>query len=120
MRLRNTVMALPLLLPGCPGPSLNISNEVTLNTVLGIESAYGIALAGERTYKKLCITHAVAVNCRATVTSMQMADRRAIQSMRDAVAFIKTYPTVDASNVLSAARNAVIDLQNIVSATGVN
>lgn len=120
MRLRNTVMALPLLLPGCPGPSLNISSDVTLNTVLGIESAYGIALAGERTYKRLCINHAVPVTCRVIVVNMQAADRKAIIAMRDAVTFIKTYPTVDASNILGAARNAISDLQNIVSAAGVN
>lgn len=112
---------LALTLAGCAGtlPSLNLNTTVSRNTMLGVESAYGIALSGERTYKQLCRTKAITSSCRTVVAQLQAADMRAISAIRSAVAFIKTYPTVDATNAISAASAAVGQLQTILNSTGV-
>lgn len=105
---------------GCAGqmPSLNVGTSVTLNTMLGIESAYGIALSGERSYKELCRSKVIPSDCRVVVVRLQQADAKAIQSIKSANNFIKSYPTIDASNVIGAARSAVSDLQAILNTTG--
>ena len=128
------IFAIALLcvgLAGCGGgkllPKLDLNTSVTLNTMLGMESAYGIALSGERAYKALplCLTgtKATVTNpCaqRSVIVRLQAADRKAISAIQQANAFIKAYPTVDASNVISAARTAVSALQGILSTSGVN
>jgi hypothetical protein len=114
-------------LAGCATPSVKLNTAVGLNTMLGVESAYGIALSGERAYKALplCLTgtRATVTNpCaqRSVIVRLQAADRQAISAIRNANTFIKTYPTVDASNVIAAASSAVGTLQSILSANGVN
>jgi hypothetical protein len=91
------------------------------------QSAYGIALSGERAYKALplCLTGTTATvlnPCaqRSVIVRLQAADRQAISAIRQANTFIKTYPTVDASNVIAAASTAVGSLRNILSSAGVN
>jgi heterodisulfide reductase subunit A-like polyferredoxin len=110
-----------LAIAGCAkSPSLDLSTSVTLNTIEGVQGAYGIALSTERTYKDLCrngtLTYAT---CAPIVSRLQAADLKAVSAIGRAVRFVKTYPTIDASNVISAARTAVSDLQAIVSTTGV-
>lgn len=120
--MRKLVLVLSLLLAGCAGtlPSLNLNTTVSRNTLLGIESAYGIALSGERTYKNLCKSKAITGSCKTIVVQLQAADKKAIQAIRDAVRFMEAYPTVDSSNVLQAAQNAVAQLQSILSTNGVS
>lgn len=117
---------LALALAGCAHPSLNLNNAVTLNTMLSVESAYGIALSGERAYKALplCATGTVATvtnPCakRSVIVRLQAADLKVISAIDQANTFIKNYPTVDASNVIGAASSAVSSLQSILSQNGV-
>jgi hypothetical protein len=119
--------AVGLSLGGCAtGPKLNLNSSVSLNTMQSIEATYGIALSGERAYKALplCKTGTVATvtsPCaqRSVVGRLQAADRTAISAIQQANAFIKTYPTVDATNVISAAATAVGNLKNLLANTGV-
>ena len=115
-------------LAGCAGqlPSLDLNTTVSRNTMLGVESAYGIALSGERAYKSLplCLTGATesVINpCarRSVIVRLQAADLKAISAIRSANTFIKKYPTVDASNVIGAAQLAVGSLQSILGSAGV-
>lgn len=114
---------LALALSGCGGksifPTLDISTTVSLNTVLGVEAAYGTVLSAERTYKRLCATKAIPDTCRAVVVRLQAADLKAIQAISAAVTFIKNYPTVDASNVIGAAHSAIDQIRAILAPTGV-
>jgi hypothetical protein len=119
--------AVGLSLGGCAtGPKLNLNSSVSLNTMQSIEAAYGIALSGERAYKALplCKTGTVATvtaPCarRSVVVNLQAADLEAMSAIQKANTFIKTYPTVDASNVISAAATAVGDLQALLAKNGV-
>jgi len=122
------LMIASLLLGGCAKtlPSINLSNTVTLNTMASIEASYGIALSGERAYKSLPLcktgTTATVTNpCakRSIIITLQAADRKAIAAIDRANTFIKTYPTVDATNVLSAASTAVGDLKSLLATNGV-
>lgn len=113
---------LALALAGCAGtlPSLQLNTTVSRNTMLAVESAYGVALSGERTYKQLCKTGAITGSCRLVVGQLQAADLRAIEAIRSAVAFIKAYPTIDATNAIAAATAAVAELQTLLNSTGVH
>lgn len=115
------VAVLGLTLIGCSaGPKLNLSTTVSLNALLSVEAAYGVALSGERTYKKLCQSHAVTGSCVTIVASLQAADRTAIQTIHSARDFITAYPTVDATNLISAASTAVGQIQSILNTNGVH
>ncbi len=117
------IAALALSLAGCASlPTVRVQNAVTLNTMLGVEGAYGSALTAARTYKALplCLTgtRATPTNpCaqRSIVARLQAADRRAVAAIHQANSFIKNYPTVDASNVISAASAAVTSMQSVLS-----
>lgn len=115
-------IAFALALAGCAGglPTLNLQTTVSMNSLLGVEAAYGVALSGERTYKRLCISHAVTGSCRTVVASLQAADRTAIQSIHSARDFIQAYPTIDPTNLISAASTAVGQLQSILTVNGVH
>lgn len=112
---------LALSLAGCAGslPSLNLNTTVSRNTLVGVMSAYGIALSGERTYKRLCISHAIAyATCSPIVKRLQAADKVAIGAIDAAIDFTATYPTVDATNVIGAANTAVHSLESILGSAG--
>jgi len=127
MRKLLILAAVGLSLGGCAtGPKLNLSSSVSLNTIQSVEAAYGIALSGERAYKAipLCKTGTVATvtsPCaqRSVVVKLQAADLKAISAMKKANTFMKAYPTVDATNVISAAATAVGDLQDLLAKNGV-
>lgn len=119
------VSIIGLTLAGCAGatlPSLDLNTSVTRNTLYSVEGSYGIALSGERAYKALplCLT-GTTINftnlCakRSTIVKLQAADRVAISAIKNANAFIKAYPTLDATNVISAAQQAVGSLQQVVA-----
>lgn len=118
-------LAAALAVSGCAGslPSIDINTTVSRNTILGVESAYGIALSGARSYKALplCKTGTVftfTAPCaqRSILVKMQAANRVAISKLKAAIAFTKNYPTVDASNVIAAANAAVNLFQSTVNA----
>lgn len=131
MRMRFLLVACAaLMLAGCQNgfqlPSVNVGGTVTLNTVQGVEGAYGVALSGERTYKSfpLCRTGTSfsATNIcarRSVVVRLQSLDRKAISAIDAMVSFVKNYPTVDATNVIAAAGAAVKDIQNVLAENGV-
>ncbi|HVV42915.1 MAG TPA: hypothetical protein VHC94_17830 [Nitrobacter sp.] len=117
-----------LALAGCQTvglPSLNLSTAVSLNTIYGIENAYGVAIAAANAYKALplCKTGTVpsAANVcakRSTVIGLQAGMRKARVAVDSLVTLHKTYPSVDLTNALAAARAALSGIQQTL-ATGV-
>ena len=121
--MRKLVLVLALILGGCAtSPSVSLNTAVTLNSMEGVIAAYGTALSAERAYKSLplCLT-----GTRATITNpcaqrsiivrLQAADLTANRAINRANTYIKTYPTLNASNVISAAVAAVQALQSILA-----
>jgi hypothetical protein len=117
-------LALGLALAACQTvlPSLNLNTAVTLNTVYGIENAYGVAVNAANAYKSLplCRTGTVpgAANIcarRSVIVNLQSAMRRARVAVNNLVNFQKTYPSVDITNVMSAAQSALLDVQQVLA-----
>lgn len=124
--LRIGFLGLLLVLGACASPRVNLSGTVTLNTLYGAQSAYGVALSGMRAYKALPLcrtgTTATVLNpCarRSIVVRLQAADRKAIAALRDARTFITRYPTLDASNVIAAAVTAVQSVRDLLNSEGI-
>lgn len=120
-------LAASVALGGCASQGLQLNSQVSLNTLDGVVGVYGTALSAERAYKALplCKTgtkFSAANPCaqRSIVVRLQNADAVAIAAITRANAFVKAYPTVDATNVISAAASAVSALQAVLNATGVN
>lgn len=122
------VLFVGLALAGCQTvlPSLNLNNAVALNTVYGLENAYGIAVNAANAYKALPLcktgTTPSATNIcakRSVIVNLQAAVSRARVAVNNVVNFQKTYPTVDITNVISAAQTALYDVQTVL-ASGAN
>lgn len=122
------VLMAGLMLAGCQTtlPTLNISNAVALNTVYGIENAYGIAVNAANAYKALPLcktgTRPSATNIcakRSVIVNLQVAMRRARTAVNNLVAFQRAYPTLDISNFVAAAQTALADVQAVL-ASGAN
>jgi len=122
------VLMAGLILAGCQTtlPTLNISNAVALNTVYGIENAYGIAVNAANAYKALPLcrtgTRPSATNIcakRSVIVNLQAAMRRARIAVNNLVAFQRAYPTLDISNFVAAAQTALADVQAVL-ASGAN
>lgn len=117
------VLTLALGLSGCAGmPSIQIGTAVTFNTLEGVEAAYGVALNFERQYKALALCKtgtlpSVSNICarRSVIVRLQAADKQAVAAITAAADFTRRYPTVDPSNVISAASAAVGAIQTILS-----
>lgn len=108
-----------LFLGGCSPfelPSIDISTPVTRNTLYGAVNGYGVALSAANTYKNLCVQQLADAGCRGRVVAMQKADAKASARIDAANKFIKTYPTVDAGNLISAASAAVTEFKLIAGA----
>ncbi|HEU4804282.1 MAG TPA: hypothetical protein VFS91_00480 [Nitrobacter sp.] len=113
-----------LALAGCQTvalPSLNMNTAVTLNTIYGIENAYGVAVNAANAYKALplCRTGTVpgAANIcarRSVIERLQAAMRKARLAVNNLVELQKAYPSVDITNALSAARSALIGVQQVL------
>jgi hypothetical protein len=113
-----------LALAGCQTaalPSLNMNTAVTLNTIYGIENAYGVAVNAANAYKALplCRTGTVpgaAIICarRSVIERLQAAMRKARLAVNNLVELQKAYPSVDITNALSAARSALIGVQQVL------
>ena len=102
-------------------PSLNSNTAVSLNTVYGIENAFGVAVNAANAYKALplCRTGTepgVANICakRSVIERLQSAMRKARLAVNNLVALQKAYPSVDITNALAAARSALIVVQQIL------
>jgi hypothetical protein len=114
-----------LALAGCQTvslPSLNLNAAVSLNTIYGIENAYGIAVNAANAYKALplCRTGSVpgAANVcakRSVIVNLQAAMRKARLAVNNLVGFQKAYPSVDITNTLSAAQSALIGVQQVLA-----
>jgi hypothetical protein len=118
------VATLALSLAGCAGtlPTLNLASSVNLNTLEGVVAGYGIAVNQERLYKaqplcktgtSLSITNICAK--RSTIVRLQAADKIANAAVNQAVLFSKNNPTVDPSQYILAASQALTSLQNVVN-----
>jgi hypothetical protein len=114
-----------LALAGCQTvmlPSLNFNTAIALNTIYGIENAYGIAVNAANAYKALplCRTGTVpgpANICakRSVIANLQAAMRKARVAVNNLVSLRKTYPSVDITNALSAAQSALIGVQQTLA-----
>jgi hypothetical protein len=114
-----------LALAGCQTtalPSLNLNTAVALNTVYGIENAYGVAVNAANAYKTLPLcrtgTAPSAANIcakRSVIERLQAAMRTARLAVNNLVALQKAYPSVDITNALSAAQSALIVVQQILT-----
>jgi hypothetical protein len=109
-------------LGACNLPTLNVASQVNLNTMQGVVAGYGIVLQAELTYKSLPLcrtgTTPSATNIcakRSLIVRLQSADRVANTAINTAASFISTNPTIDPSQYISAASNAVTALQTILN-----
>jgi uncharacterized protein HemX len=93
-----------------------------MNTVYGVENAYGVATTAANAAKslQLCLTGTVpsATNIcvkRSFIAGLQPKVSKARQAVNNMVAFQKAYPTLDVTNVMSAAQTAVSNLQSFLA-----
>jgi hypothetical protein len=101
---------------------LNLNTAVALNTVYGIENAYGVAVNAANAYKALplCRTGTVpsAANIcarRSVIERLQAAMFKARLAVNNLVALQKAYPSVDITNALSATQSALIVVQQVLA-----
>jgi hypothetical protein len=123
--MRNIILAvtLALSLAGCGLPTINIQNQVNLNTTEGVVAGYGI-LANQlillkaqplcRTGTKpslmnICVPRSIIVRLQ---NGMVIAQR----AMNSAVAFEAANPTIDPAGYISAASSALLSVQNVYNA----
>jgi hypothetical protein len=124
MRKILAIAILGLSLAGCSSlPTLHLASSVNLNTLEGVVSAYGILLNQEILAKQqpLCKTGTTpSINnlCikRSTIVRLQRADKIANSTVNQAVLFVKNNPSVDPSQYISAASQAVTSLQAVINA----
>jgi hypothetical protein len=116
------IAALGITLGGCNLPTLNIGNQMSMNTLEGVVSAYGLALNAESTYKALplCKTGTVpsiSNICakRSIINRLIAADKTANAAVNQAVSFVKANPSVDPTQYLSAAQAAITAVQAVLS-----
>lgn len=117
--------AVALSLGGCAGtlPTLNLANQVNLNTIEGVVSGYGI-LANQEVLamgQALCATGtspSLTNICikRSQKLAIQALDKQVNYDVNAAVAFIKANPTVDPSAYISTASKALTALQGVLNA----
>lgn len=113
-----------LALAGCQTvalPSLNLNSAASLNTVYGIQNAFGVAVNAANAYRALPLcrtgTGPGMINIcakRSVIERLQSAMRKARLAVNNLVALQKAYPSVDISNALAAARSALIVVQQIL------
>lgn len=103
-------------------PTLNLSNQVNLNTLEGVVSGYGIVINAENGLKAqpLCLTGtspSITNICvkRSLIVRLQNADKVANTAVNQAVAFVKNNPTVSPTQYISAAQAALLASQTIIN-----
>lgn len=104
----------PLTLPSLS--TVDISTTSSRNTLYGITNSYDIAVTAETAYKNICIEGSGDKNCATNIEKMKAADKKAISAIVSANNFIKKYPTISATNVISAAQQAVDDFKTVTGA----
>lgn len=102
-------------------------NPIGKNELATIEASYGVALSAAVAYRNLRLCkkdEATTVSnvCakRDVILALQSADRKVMASLQETRAFIKNYPTLDASAYLAAARSALIVFQTIQTQNGID
>jgi hypothetical protein len=119
------IAVIGLSLAGCAGslPTLNLQNQVNLNTEAGIVSGYGLAVNAENALKAqpLCktgTTTSISNICvkRSLIVRLQNADKVANAAVNQLVAFTQANPTVSPSNYISAAQAAILAVQSVINA----
>lgn len=112
-------IAVALSLGGCL-PTINLANEVNLNTTQGLVAGYGILVNQENLLKQqpLCLigTKPSITNIcvpRSLIVRLQTGTAIAQKAINSAVAFEKAHPTVDPTQYISAASDALLAVQNI-------
>lgn len=118
-----SLMFMGPLLAGCNElPTLDIQSKVTLNTEAGILAGYGLLLNAEQSYKDLPLcktgtTPSVINICakRSVIVRLQASDKIANTTLNKLVSFTKTYPNINPSQYISAARSAILSAQDILN-----
>jgi hypothetical protein len=112
-------IAVALSLGGCL-PTINLANEVNLNTTQGLVAGYGILVNQENVLKAqpLCLTGtkpSITNICvpRSLIVRLQNGTAVAQKAINSAIAFEKAHPTVDPTQYISAASDALLAVQNI-------
>lgn len=103
-------------------PTVNLTNQVNLNTLDGVVAGYNIVLNAETALKQtpLCKTGTspsltnVCVK-RSLIVRLQEKDRLANLAVNTAVAFVANHPSVSPTEYISAARDALSGVQAIIN-----
>lgn len=114
-------LTLAFALAGCnPLPTVNLANQVNLNTTQGLVAGYGILVNQEELLKAqpLCLTGtkpSLTNLCvpRSVIVRLQDGTRIAQKAVNAAVAFEKAHPTIDPTQYISAATDALLAVQNV-------
>lgn len=109
-----------LSLAACNGlPTINLANQVNLNTTQGLVAGYGILVNQENLLKAqpLCLTGtkpSITNLCvpRSVIVRLQSGTAIAQKAVNNAVAFEKAHPTIDPTQYISAASDALLAVQN--------
>jgi len=111
-----------LALGGCNLPTLSIGNQMSMNTLEGVVSTYGLILNAENTYKALPLcktgsTPSPTNICakRSIINRLIAADKTANTAVNQAVGFVKANPKIDPTQYLSAASAAIKALEAVLS-----
>lgn len=123
--MKKLLLAIPLALSlgACSSlPTINLSNQVNLNTLEGVVSGYGLVVNAENALKStpLCLTGtapSVTNICvkRSTIVRLQAADKVANSAVNAAVAFVKANPSVAPTSYISAAQSALLAVQSVIN-----
>lgn len=133
MRAFAFVIVAALTLGGCvqtvgtgTGVNTTIVNPVTRNELATIERSYAIAATAVKAYRRLGQCRRGQVETferpcyrRDVMLQLQAADRTAYAALREARAFVRNNPTLNAFSVLAAARSAVDNLRLTMAQRGV-
>ena len=114
-------IAFALALGACTtvNPFQSVTNPVSKTTLYQAELVFDATLKSFNTLKKLCIQKALPATCRGYVIKGQDIIRQAYAADKSARVFVKTYPTLDATNVIQAFTGLVSDFKGTVDALSV-
>lgn len=111
-----------IALAGCQtfNPFQSIANPVSNKTLAEVEAGYGVALSAAVSYRQLCAQKVIArANCAPVVAKLQKGSIKVQGAVVAARNFVKQHPTLDATQVIGAAQQALSDFQVVQAANGV-
>jgi len=108
-------ISLALALTACA----SISNPIKPNNLAQVESAYGAALSIAVGYRDACANRLIPPSCRPIVKQVQAYGAKAQAAVIYARSFVRNNPTLDASNAIAIAQDAVAVLQTYETNAGV-